>query len=768
MRSQNQNRKHKRKSKSARSRQVRYRRAKENIDIPLDGEETEQKKTVTNDSTQSKQKQTRKKTGRRQKKRTSKRKARRKKNIPSVWAVPSSGPQKNASYKRRAWKGEWLTHIRQYVTPPLKAKREVGIFICGMLVVLSIIPIGIYGSSLLQAKDNLAMKVRAGKILLKDSATSGNWSQVERHFASLESEFAEIAHTLPRSSALSGRLVSVFPPGKLLVKGNNMLKHAQEGSRYGARIADQLAHISTSAEDTKKMETLTKPLIDTAQVVHKMIPEMQATLAGVRTDLKETPQWLLPSSVVQKTKQANTQIPQLQDNLRDGENYLDILLKFAGQKYKRKYLFIFQNNQEVRATGGFIGTHGVMSMHEGKVENLDIQSIYDADGQLRENVIPPKPLQVLTKRWHLRDANWFADFPTSAENIIQFYEQTGGPTVDGVIAFTPPVIRDLVEIVGPIPMPKYDTTVTADKFVRIVQQETSVDYDRERNDPKAFINDLAPRLLERMFTADKDKHARIAQALMKGAQRKHMLLYMQDDEVQQTLEEYQLAGSLLEAPQDYLSVVNSNIGGKKTDGVIEQQIDHRVAIADSGEVQATVTITREHNGGNTKYPRWNAVNKDYMRIFVPKGSTIVDSEGFEDYTSSQSWKYTGAFQRDEKLRTINDTRKEKSEYNLETSVQHNKTVFAGWTTTKPQGKSTVSITYTLPFNLTAGQKKFYSLITQKQSGTPGSRYTLTIDFPEENTVSWKRSSLDISSENGTVSAKTVLRTDQYFGGILSP
>ena len=67
--------------------------------------------------------------------------------------------------------------------------------------------------------------------------------------------------------------------------------------------------------------------------------------------------------------------------------------------------------------------------------------------------------------WTMHDANWFPNFPTSAEKVSWFYEKTGGRTVDGVIAITPELLRDLLAITGPIDMPEYDKTINADNFI---------------------------------------------------------------------------------------------------------------------------------------------------------------------------------------------------------------------------------------------------------------------------------------------------------------
>ncbi len=44
-------------------------------------------------------------------------------------------------------------------------------------------------------------------------------------------------------------------------------------------------------------------------------------------------------------------------------------------------------------------------------------------------------------------------------------------------------------------------------------------------------------------------------------------------------------------------VVNSNLNGFKTDGVIDEYIDHKATINQDGSVIAEIKIRRVHNGG---------------------------------------------------------------------------------------------------------------------------------------------------------------------------
>ena len=99
-----------------------------------------------------------------------------------------------------------------------------------------------------------------------------------------------------------------------------------------------------------------------------------------------------------------------------------------------KYVVLLQNNYELRATGGFVGSYAVVDFKNGI--NVYVKDIYDADGKLPGHVEPPYPIQeaFLQGWWKLRDSNWKVDYPSAAADINWFLEQGGEKNIDGIIA----------------------------------------------------------------------------------------------------------------------------------------------------------------------------------------------------------------------------------------------------------------------------------------------------------------------------------------------
>lgn len=450
--------------------------------------------------------------------------------------------------------------------------------------------------------------------------------------------------------------------------------------------------------------------------------------------------------------------------LDNSKIFTDVL----GGNGPRKYLFLFQNNQEMRATGGFIGTYGLMDISNGNIRKFFIDGIFNPDGQLREKVVPPTPIQKISAAWSLHDSNWFPDFPKSAEKAGWFFEKTGGPTVDGVITMTPNVMQRLLAVTGPIEMPEYGVTVDKDNFIEKIQYEVEVDYDKELNQPKQILADLAPKILDKIFTTK--NFADMAQTmgiLVQSLNEKQILLYSKNYEIEKMLSQAGWSGEVLSTQKDYLSVINTNINGYKTDGVVDEKIAHQAEIQADGSIIDTVTVTRHHNGGNLDKEWWNKVNADYMRIYVPKGSTLISAEGQTREFNSPPLNYNVlGFKRDAQVQTEEDSMTIDEESGTRIYEDSDKTVFANWVYVSPQETATVTYKYLLPFKIFSNeigeQASSYSLLAQKQSGSVGSEFVSTVIYPSNYQTIWNYPEDAIRAGN-SIKKETDLITDKFIG-----
>lgn len=603
----------------------------------------------------------------------------------------------------------------------------------------------------------------------KDDLENQDFVGAVRKFSNARDDFQEASGQL---DYLGGDLLNVFSaiPGLSKASSGKSIIKAGEKMTEAAEELGALALVFVG-ENNKSNQFDAHGLKEVFVESNERLVRAHSALEEAQSELDRVKEKDLPEEYRQKFLQIKEILPSVVGLLDDLEKNYEVLWEIFGFSGVRRYLFVFQNNQEMRATGGFIGSYGVLEMNDGKVKNLFIDGIYNPDGQLREKVVPPKPIQKISAAWSTHDANWFPDFPTSAEKIAWFYEKTGGPTVDGVIAVTPTVMQKLLEITGPIEMPEYETTIDAENFIEKTQYEVEVDYDKEENEPKKFLADLAPKVLENLFV-DKgmSRLSKAFRVFSESLKEKHILIYSFNYEAQKVISEQGWSGEILQTGKDYLMVVNTNINGYKTDGVIDETINHKAEIQSDGTIINTVKIVRHHKGGDYEHEWWNKVNSDYMRVYVPKGSQFLSVEGHTREFNNPPLDYDKLeFRRDAQVESEEQSMKIDEATGTRIYEEDNKTVFANWVYVSPKETVEIEYKYILPFRIDLSKNRdnmdSYSLLVQKQSGSIGSDLSSKIIFPSDSEIFWKYPET-LSFEGGELNFKQVLKSDLFWGVVL--
>ncbi len=429
---------------------------------------------------------------------------------------------------------------------------------------------------------------------------------------------------------------------------------------------------------------------------------------------------------------------------------------FGNDSFQR-YLVVFQNNHELRPTGGFMGSFAVVDAQKGKILNIDVPGggTYDLRGQLTEFVKPPLPLQLLNKRWEFQDANWFPDFAASARKMEWFYENGRGATVDGVIALNASVLERALKILGPLEAG--DILLNGSDAIEKLQYEVETGYDKETEQPKEILAEILDKLMSNLTNLKSVDAISLLTELHEALAQKEIQIYMNDDNTQKSLRMFGWTGEILPVPsgQDYLAVIHTNIQGQKSDAKILQTINHEAVIDEDGNIIDTVMVERTHTGtpGEQFY---GGPNISYVRVYVPEGAELIDAGGF-NYPPEGAFKVPEDWYEDDAdLSAIEKNESISLKTGTRVTDEFGKTVFGNWVITEPGKTSRVYFRYKLPFKAVFGelpennaskwqaiftaslekQASRYSLAVQKQSGTD-SVFSSTIIYPKGWLPVWK-------------------------------
>jgi len=149
--------------------------------------------------------------------------------------------------------------------------------------------------------------------------------------------------------------------------------------------------------------------------------------------------------------------------------HFEDVMTLLGDTKPEQYMIINQNQDELRANGGFPGSILSFELYKGRVQNFEKHDVYDYDWKLYPyKETPPSGLEGYSGNFGVRDANYYPDFRDSAKKIGFFVEKAGFKSVDTMIAINQGIIIELLKKYGPVRMDAYNLTINDTNFSRIV------------------------------------------------------------------------------------------------------------------------------------------------------------------------------------------------------------------------------------------------------------------------------------------------------------
>ena len=375
----------------------------------------------------------------------------------------------------------------------------------------------------------------------------------------------------------------------------------------------------------------------------------------------------------------------------------------------RTYLILAQNNHELRGTGGFISGAGFVRLDGGRIVDLKLSDAYSVDDLTQPHPAPPRALteQMGTQLLTLRDSNWSPDFPESGEVARALFAQDRGIATDGVIALDLEAVRLLVAALEPLQVPGVDQPVTSANLLDwmkrswaaphtttgTVEEAATSDWWVKRKD---FMGELMTVALAKLQDGGDLNTSALAQAVVAMLDGRHLQVAVDDPALAKILAEQGWDGSLRPpAESDFLAVVDSNVGFNKANAAVTEAIAYRVAPANDG-LEATLTLTYTHTApagaepicdraaryGDSYDALINRCYWDYLRVYAPGGSELLEADGLNQPAAEQG--------------------------------EHGTTVFTGSFSLRPGDQHVVTLRYRLPEDIPSSP---YRLFVRKQAGT---------------------------------------------------
>lgn len=469
---------------------------------------------------------------------------------------------------------------------------------------------------------------------------------------------------------------------------------------------------------TQSIESLL-PHMDT---VETKIANIQQSLDKI--DPNRYPEEYNGIQIKSNLSKAKEIVSQAHEFLKNSKPILSKTSWLLGKDKPRNYLIVFQNDGELRPSGGFWTAYATIKINKGKVIPGTASNIYDLDDKIQSTIPAPR----LIKSYHinvpylnLRDSNLSPDFPTDAEIFLNSYYKAVGKReiFDSVIALDTNVLVDLVRVLGKLDTRVGTFTTEPDKRCdgcpKIIYDLEWIS-GRPRNfiekNRKDFLGPVMQALLANAMGSEKSKIPLLVEAFFNNLMQKNIMLYFPDKEMQNAAELANIAGKINATDQntDYFHLNDANFSSAKSNIFIRQKIKHEIT-SQNGKVEhkISITYTNPSPASNCNLEKGDlclnaSKYRNLFRFYVAPNSQLIKITGSE----------------------------------IEPLVydELGKKVFEGFYGNKyplyAKASTKTSVQYTSSVSASAN----YSLLLQKQPGTKPIEYELWVNGKKTDAFNW--------------------------------
>jgi len=383
--------------------------------------------------------------------------------------------------------------------------------------------------------------------------------------------------------------------------------------------------------------------VEELRAAQPSIAEAQKIVAGAADDVLA----INSEDVLPQIGQAVAQVRDLAveaDEMLTGLNLAAQLLpSMLGVNGQRDFLLLFQNNAELRASGGIPGATSVVSAQAGSIGLVDQSNSTDFRGSTPESILPlteeEQSLFTPILGRFIQNATLTPDFARSGELAQARWNELTGQQVDGIAAIDPIALSYLLEATGPVQLAD-GSELTSENAVDSLLSGV---YQRFADEPEvqdAYYAEAAAAVFEQVRSFGGDAGAML-NALAQGVQERRILVWSADVDEQALLEQTPLAGRLPQSTEDYsaFGVFFNDATGAKMDYYLDATIGASSAtcrndlrpettigfsLTSSAPADAILTLSEYETGGGVFGVEPGRIRTEAL-IYAPPGSVITEA-----------------------------------------------------------------------------------------------------------------------------------------------
>ena len=465
---------------------------------------------------------------------------------------------------------------------------------CAAVLLVAVALTAIAGASVLRARSPIETGLQATEAGLH-AAERGDQGVARVHFATAGDDFAAASHDL--EWARGGELV----PG---------VAQQVRAMRIAAAIGVDLARTAFVTAENGDVDALrvtdgTFPV----KALENLEPVLASDAASLQFALRQTGPFHSPWLVSPLKAKLDSEVRKLVRAEHDATTALlatRAVPGMLGADGPRRYLVLFENPAESRASGGVIGDFAEVTAVGGKLSLVKVGStvtLGSIGNPAGKHLIGPEDYLARYSQFEPEDywANvpMSPDFPSVGEVAAHLYPECGGTKVNGVISLDPVAMAGFLAATGPITSPEWPGPVDADNAVAILAHDEYIHFGTDGSLQVKFVQALIKSLWLDLVTRKLPSFPKLANDLVPALRGGHLLLYSETPEAERFFEAVHVAGSVPSVHGDFLGVVTQNAEGNKIDWYLRRSIDYRAVLNRTTDQITAVLTLKLHNSSPT-------------------------------------------------------------------------------------------------------------------------------------------------------------------------
>lgn len=337
---------------------------------------------------------------------------------------------------------------------------------------------------------------------------------------------------------------------------------------------------------------------------------------------------------------------EINSNLAIFVNNYDVVLKLLWDQSPQKILILNQNRDEIRASGWFPWSVINLRIYKWQVLDYEKKDIYYYDWNLFPyKETPPEWLNKIASNYWLRDANYSILFEDSAKKLNFFYEKSWGWSIDNLVAINQWIVMDFLKKYWPIHMDSLNLDI-GDKNFSLVMSALVEAKIGKKETPKDILFEFIKKFEEKL--KEKWDYVWYLKIVLENLKKWEILFASRDEEIQKLINDTKMIENWKRDNWNWIYPVFTSISWNKSDRNVhrfftisskdvagcEKENSFKLISTNPFEEAEEIEINKLFDTLKiSKKKRWELMiiewkwdNKQFVRIVVPKGSKLMNSD----------------------------------------------------------------------------------------------------------------------------------------------